>query len=195
MCVVQEVLQEQPGVWWMDSSVRLRGQPSSSYDAIMDHVYSLGGIMYPSTDKHTTFAVTEKTMYEYLPTDLTEMKKRLHIQATTMIIFRTQQVWENLLKWAILCSLNEKCIAPTYKNDCEFKPMFRGFLTTYANCHRFDQSMSNILLLNWHNFRLEDVRPKTNITDIRRHVTHRYLIQNCTIAKTGKDVTDRQYKN
>lgn len=57
------------------------------------------------------------------------------------------QVYANVVQWWFLCALVADCIAPT--ND-----LFCNFATgadrdsQYAECHRYDQSAINVLLVN-----------------------------------------------
>ena len=51
---------------------------------------------------------------------------------------------DNVIKWMVLCAINKECIAPEgAKLDC-----WGGNEIPWGHCHRFDQSVVNILMLD-----------------------------------------------
>jgi len=57
------------------------------------------------------------------------------------------QVYDGVLRWWVLCALEQRCIAPITELYCQFTER----QDQYAKCHRFDQSALNILLANHFN--------------------------------------------
>ena len=49
-----------------------------------------------------------------------------------------------------LCALDVKCTDPPTSTSCHWPKKNRG--QTYANCHRYDQSIVNVLAVNRWNF-------------------------------------------
>ena len=143
---MQDALLEYPGVFWIDSSVRLHASSDVIYD---DVVRTNGGLFFSSTG-HSSFAVTHQMMYEFLPSNQGALK-RTEQRESVMLLFRTKFMYENILFWIVLCALEEECIAPIYTRACNFASGEAKF-ATFANCHRFDQSAMNILMANSHNF-------------------------------------------
>lgn len=98
---------------------------------------------------HTTFAVTDRSMYKYLPTDRKKIYDSPHMEIFGLILHNTEELNERFLKLLVACAMEPKCMAPaTAKWTCDFD--FSGKL--YADCHRYDESAMNIILKNWFNF-------------------------------------------
>ncbi len=158
----------------MDASVRLT---TNNLTAVMGKVRKLHGIQLFIFTGHSNFAVTAPDMTKYIVTDMDKLKTVQQLGATGYIIFRTKEVWDNLLKWGILCSLHKECIAPMMNRLCNFgKGSFRHF----AGCHRFDQSLLNILLSNWYNFNWDVIKPEFQCMQVQRRSTHEYERKTCT---------------
>ena len=118
--------------------------------------------------------------FSYLSTKTNRQKQIRQWEANSILIFNTHQVYWNVLHWAYLCSLTEKCIAPTDDVDCEFPP--GSSFNMYANCHRYDQAMLNLLLSNWNEYN-EDVYTAgwdQNLLQVIRDVTQMYGLKFCT---------------
>jgi hypothetical protein len=82
-------------------------------------------------------------MYDFLPTDKEVMKKQYQGVTYAVLMFKTKKVFDNILWWWFLCSLNLDCMAPILHLGCKFDSEDR--MRTFAHCHRFDQSATNIL--------------------------------------------------
>lgn len=98
---------------------------------------------------HGIFPVVNPGMYTYLPADLEAIKKTRMYDAGFVFTVHTDRVVKEVLKWYVLCALQQDCFAPPGSSlYCNFE---KGRYTNYANCHRFDQSAVNILLANANN--------------------------------------------
>ena len=117
-------------------------------------------------------------IFSYLPTEIERQKHVQQWEANSFLVYNTHQVYWNVLHWAYLCSLTEKCIAPSDEIRCNFKgsPFDR-----YAHCHRYDQSMLNLLLSNWHQYdegRYTAGRYRSLLNAIRK-MTNKYDLSFC----------------
>ena len=101
-------------------------------------------------------------IFSYLPTEKERQKQTEQWEANSFLVFNTHQVYWNVLHWAYLCSLTEKCIAPTDEVRCNF---VSGSFKRYAYCHRYDQAMLNLLVSNWNQYQE------------RKYTTKRYPLQ------------------
>ena len=145
---IMDTLIDHNGVFWLDASIRFLNR------TIMNRIFSMvvknGGFMFTSTTEHSSYAVTHPDMYKYLPTDL-EVQKKLYQGVTyAVLMYKTKKVYDNILWWWFLCSLHAECMTPILNLLCHFKE--DDNMLTYANCHRFDQSASNILGNNLYHY-------------------------------------------
>ena len=148
----------------MDSSVRLIS--ANFTDIFSQAVHKTHGVVMLTSTGHSNFAVTHPGMYHYLPSKVDSLKITQQWEANCMLIFRTQQVYNNILKWWVLCALDQKCIAPTSQRACKFPKHDR--YKEYASCHRFDQSAINILLANMYDFDDWFYYAKVRVAKIKR---------------------------
>ena len=142
---LQEALKDFPGILWMDSSTEIQ---SSDLQAIYQAVQKTDGAMCLSATGHSTFAVTHPDMYRFLPTNVSAAKREEQWE-TVAFLYRTESLFKNVIFWWSLCALKETCITAgglSHSKIC----LFNNGEThdKYVNCHRFDQSALNILLLN-----------------------------------------------
>ena len=117
--------------------------------------------------------------FSYLSTKIDRQKQTRQWEANSFIVFNTREVYWNVLHWAYLCSLTEKCIAPINAIYCKFAP--GSSFNTYANCHRYDQAMLNLLLSNWNQYNEEiyTAGKDQNILQVIRGPTHKYKLKFC----------------
>ncbi|EYB90132.1 hypothetical protein Y032_0223g2672 [Ancylostoma ceylanicum] len=58
---------------------------------------------------------------------------------------KTKETMEKIVKWSVLCALEEKCMGTQIiPNTCEFNRS--DPYSSFARCHRYDQSVVNVLL-------------------------------------------------
>ena len=100
--------------------------------------------------QHTTFAVTNPEMYKYFKPDMDQMKKTKHVRMMAMIIHNSEDVRKNYVDNIIACALEPNCLAPigAVWDNCGFDVNGKR----YANCHRYHESATNILLNEWFNY-------------------------------------------
>ena len=141
---------EYKGMYWMDTSVKHRME---ALDHVMANANNMQGIGFVFNTFHSTYAVTDPGMYEYFITDEEKQKEYLQLAATVYVLFRTKEVWNNIFQWVLLCSLDLNCIAP---NDAVNRfypcPFRKGLMVRRDGCHRFDQSLLNLVISNFYNF-------------------------------------------
>ena len=138
----------------------------------------LGGFQLFIHNNHSNFAVTAPGMYDYIISDIDQLKLLRQLGGGFLAIARTKEAWDNVLKWGVLCSLEETCIQP--KDSYLFCDFTDDYFTKYAGCHRFDQSMFNILIANWHNFNNEIIIPPfDDYIDVMRYPTDIYPRKKC----------------
>ena len=173
---VVHALLHHTGVMWFDSSIRFTTDDITSCHQM---ALSNGGIAFFSSVGfvHSTYAVTHRMTYLYLPTDLQKMQQEGHVQSGIMLIYRTRYVIENVLQWWLLCSIEDRCIRPLPPTECDFR---ESRLRVYAGCHRYDQSVLNILLANVYNFTINRYLISDSMVRIQRKHTKVFNLQECS---------------
>ncbi len=104
------------------------------------------------------------------------------------LLYNTESAFWRFLYWLYLCSLDPDCIAPSdSKLGCRFKPGDR--FTSYANCHRFDQSILNIIAASYYNYTMESYlysNMNERVAGIRRRSTRgAEKVKSCKSNQTG----------
>ncbi|KAI0215088.1 hypothetical protein LSAT2_032887 [Lamellibrachia satsuma] len=168
-------LREHSAVFWIDASFRINGTDlSAAYRVARKN----GGYVMFHRSHHSNFAVTHPDMYSYLSTDVNAQKKIVQFGGGTMLIYRTEKVFRDILWWFVMCAQEARCFMPNSNQKCTFTT--QDHYKEYAKCHRFDQAAINLILSNiW--MRDNSMVYKTNETffAVVRHVTHEYNIRTC----------------
>ena len=147
---------------WIDSSARLL---TNNYTKLFSKAQTSGGIVQMNPSRHSVFAATHPNMYKYIPSNITALKEAENYQSTLFIV-NTLENCDKFLWWYFLCSLTKMCIAPTDRLACSFARNDR--FAVYANCHRFDMSLLNLLLRNRFNFNSDKYTIGNGLVTIRR---------------------------
>ncbi|VDO74060.1 unnamed protein product [Heligmosomoides polygyrus] len=96
---------------------------------------------------HGIYPATDPALYSYFPVSLQELKKpkAKMYEAGLVLAVKIQETVTNILKWSVLCALEERCMATgIIPNACNFNNS--DLYATFARCHRYDQSVINVLL-------------------------------------------------
>uniref|UniRef100_A0A914UZU0 Uncharacterized protein n=1 Tax=Plectus sambesii TaxID=2011161 RepID=A0A914UZU0_9BILA len=97
---------------------------------------------------HGIWPATHERVFEYFPTEVAELKKpkAKMYEAGFVFAVRTKEVNDLVLKWYVLCALQEDCMGPQGASlGCRFG---NDRFADPGQCHRFDQSVVNLLLAN-----------------------------------------------
>lgn len=123
------------------------------------------GILLFSNTGHTNVPVTHPHTFSYLPTDMTAFLTLHQLEANSMLFYRTSFVIRHVIRWLVYCALDEQCIAPDINRFCDASRLNSSH---YIGCHRFDQSVINIVLANVFNYQFNDYLAADNILNISR---------------------------
>ena len=119
---------------------------------------------------HSVFAATNPRMLEYFNVNPEGLQKVECLESVSLL-YNTESAFWRFLYWLYLCSLDPDCIAPTHsKLACRFQSENR--FASYANCHRFDQSILNIIAASYYNYNMESYlysNMHERVAGIRRH--------------------------
>ena len=144
--IIQEILGEFDGAMWFDSSIKFKGNNTHEVLQRLTFGSSEVGIyvLQVGITGHSIIVATHPGMMEYIPIKTNDSVKDM-FEANSMIVINTPEVQKHIMKWLVTCALEEDCIAPVgAKLYCGFnfpKDKFVG-------CHRYDQSLVNILVSN-----------------------------------------------
>lgn len=144
--IIQQMLSEFDGTMWFDSSLKFQEKNTS---VIMEQLarHNLGFMFYVSTTGHSIITATHPGMMEYFPMEKTAAIKDM-LQGGAVIVINKAEVQKFIMKWLVICVLKTDCIAPpgsTLYCGSNF-PRER-----FGGCHRYDQSLVNILVSNTYN--------------------------------------------
>ena len=127
-------------MFYVDSSVRFLTPFSDQH---YQQARLTGGFLFNTNTGHSTFAVTHPDVYDYLPSNITALQVFDQFEGGDVLVYRTEQICKHVITPLVMCLLNPKCAKPKARLSCAIKAR-----DVYANCHRFDQSVMNILVQN-----------------------------------------------
>jgi hypothetical protein len=99
------------------------------------------------------------------------------VSSGAILYYNTDKMYYNVLWWWVLCALDPYCMAPIFWTPCDFKNHDR--YKEYAACHRFDQSVINLLVSNLFGYESKKYTSPSNITFVRIQ-TFSYKLLVCT---------------
>ena len=135
------------------------------------------GFVLFGTTGHSNFAVTHPGMYSYLPTNVGRQKRTEQFGATAAFVVNTRSNFDEMLFSYYQCALTQDCIASMTNRFCKFS---KDRYSRFANCHRFDQSLANVLLsTRWCYNSTRYGLPDSSLFAIQRSVTSHFKIKVC----------------
>ncbi|KAI0238682.1 hypothetical protein LSAT2_010566 [Lamellibrachia satsuma] len=175
--IIQEVLRQYPAVFWMDASFRWK---TPNMTQLYQRARDSDGFVLFGTTGHSNFAVTHLGMYSYLPTNVVRQKRTEQFGATSAFVVNTRSNYDEVLFSYYLCALTQDCIASMTNRFCKFSKDRYG---SFAKCHRFDQSLANLLLSNrWCYNSTRYSLLDSSLFAIERSVTSHFKIKVCKKA-------------
>ncbi|KAJ1364117.1 hypothetical protein KIN20_024134 [Parelaphostrongylus tenuis] len=165
--LIAMTVKEFGAIWYMDTSVRWkkdrldlvykeincrkdRGWTWNNIDSVVTDCRKPGYLLHSSSG-HSVYATTNPGVYDFIPTlpERLRSKSCLNYDAGFAFVVRTSDSI-NILKWYVLCALEKNCMAPYGASPyCAFE---EDRFYHYANCHRYDQSIINLLLANSYDY-------------------------------------------
>ena len=140
--VIQKTLSEFGGALWLDACIVFQ----ETYDKVVHYMVENNSsfLFYIRLSGHSIVSATKPRMFRYLPMKNAHLAKTMP-QSGGMLVFSTKLVRNIIMKWAIVCSLLEDCIAPpgSYLDCGDNYPV-----DEFGGCHRYDQSIFTIVVSN-----------------------------------------------
>ena len=109
--------------------------------------HNAGALFYLDSTHPSIVAATQPGMLEYFPM-IKEGAVKDMLQASAVVYINKDEVQRHIMKWVVICALKKDCIAPPGSK------LFCGFnfaRDRFGGCHRYDQSLQNILVSNAYN--------------------------------------------
>ncbi|XP_074657377.1 uncharacterized protein LOC141910584 [Tubulanus polymorphus] len=165
--VMQMALNKYGAILWMESSTRFI---TGDLSAAIREAKQTGIRVYGVRHTYSTFSVTNPSVFMYLPSDMTRMRVSGQLQSAPMIIYHTRPVAERVMQWAVLCALERRCMSPTRASRrCYGLKRIRSPASgRYLHCHRYDQSVFNVLLKNMFNFDSKKILGSAKFSTLKR---------------------------
>ena len=185
-CIFEGLI-EFGSVMWFDTSIRFPG--NDKFDNLIHskvskkleaNITPADIQFYVKPASHSIASATFKQMLDFIPSNIDNLAENHMMQAGAVLIYNTEQLKQNVLKWAYFCILTKFCIAPEtlwnaegrvsekdkwcpprIKNFKRELAYYRAFGADYGEdgilfaCHRGDQSMISILVVNFYGTKME----------------------------------------
>uniref|UniRef100_A0A0K0EAF1 Glycosyltransferase family 92 protein n=1 Tax=Strongyloides stercoralis TaxID=6248 RepID=A0A0K0EAF1_STRER len=132
---------------------RRKGYDKELFKFNVQHCYKSNVLMHIPTF-HGILASSHEKFFEFIPTNKSRYVPEKELQhGTGFVLFvRTKDTVQNIMKWAVLCSLTKNCIAPIPWSSCVGKFTSKNLFSKNHVCHRFDQTLLTVLLQNSNNY-------------------------------------------
>ena len=145
--IVNEISKEYEVVMWADASVRVMQPFAATLFPYFGIFPFLSGPLY--SKPYPIVSLTHDGMLKYLNITQSreELKDFITLQACNWILWMNTLMREKLLKYWVNCALHQDCIAPkgSRRSPCKFEGGTN--LGNFFNCHRYDQSALNFILI------------------------------------------------
>ena len=138
----REVLVEFQAMFFIDATIVMS---KFNIDYVIEASVKAGGFLMFSPAGHSNYAVTHPQMYQYFPVSVKAHKTIEQFESEAFVIHNNLTYWK-ILHWACMCSLDPDCISP--KGSTRFCRFADDRYKTFAHCHRYDQSVLNLLAVN-----------------------------------------------
>ena len=158
---------------WFDASTRFS---TGDLRPVHQRALANGGIGFVKYAPHSNFATTYRKTYEFITTDEGRQKRVQAVSSGVVLYYNTDTMFRNVLWWWLLCALDPYCTAPIPWRPCDFKLYDR--YSEYAACHRYDQSVVNLLVSNLYGYDNERYTAPLNISFVRQP-TSVYKLRMC----------------
>ncbi|KAI1709613.1 hypothetical protein Ddc_13792 [Ditylenchus destructor] len=145
MLLIADYLNKSPDFFYFDTSVMIA--EGGDITVFPQTVISgeVDSYVLFSNVGHSVYSATYPGLLSYLPISKRMAQKTEMFQATINYVvdhWFTRQIF----KWAVLCALTKECIDPEdTSTSCQFS---EDRYNTSGNCHRYDQSVINIIVNN-----------------------------------------------
>ena len=137
----------------------------------------LNGIALVESIHTSIFETTDNRMYNFLPVNISLLKQTSMFGANFIAMIETKDIFEYILQPWVYCSLIRDCIAPLGSTlQCNFNNMQNMHS---ANCHRYDQSVLNVLLAHYFNGNSNIYHNKGTCVSTERYATSYFHLQRC----------------
>ena len=181
--VWQDMLLSHKRFLWMDASLRLQTCFLDLLKGLSTKLERSGVVMLHRSP-HTVYAVTAPSLYSYLNTNISKLMRMDSYGGGLLMFQRNQQMMDDVMRWLVLCSLEETCAHPpganmvchpVKHNDSE------AYVMPYRKCHRFDMSILGILQANTYNFDMDkySIQKYDPCVQIRRRHRPKVKIDTC----------------
>ena len=172
-CIIEGLI-EFGAVIWFDTSIVFPGDQyfEPLIKEKMEAKKNPADILFyvrPAT--HSIASATFKQMLDYIPSNIDNLAENHMMQAGAVMVYNTESLKQNVLKWAYFCILTKLCIAPeklwnenghvseldkwcpkritNFKRELAHYRVYGADEVLFA-CHRGDQSMISILVYNYY---------------------------------------------
>ena len=178
--IVKRLSQEYDVIMYGDTSLRTM---SCDITEALAHLFKFP-LLSASPIYHHAIEFTHDGMIKYLgyPPSRKSIADIESIQGGCWLMWANSIMRENLIEPWLDCALHQECIAPkgAALAPCRFTEIHDG---RYINCHRYEQSALNMILLR--EFGLDAVKNASNTTisqptwSIARHPSKDYKVSRC----------------
>uniref|UniRef100_A0A0K0FBE7 Nucleotid_trans domain-containing protein n=1 Tax=Strongyloides venezuelensis TaxID=75913 RepID=A0A0K0FBE7_STRVS len=148
--IIAEVLRDFKALWYLDSSLTFTNSHLKNVYTTMESKKS--PYILHDNSNHGIIRATVNETFDYLPSNTTKLleDKVPMYQAGFIYVVRNYELMKKVLKWYVLCSLEENCISPKYSVRKCIDILKSPYSKNIGRCHRQDQSVINIIL--WNNY-------------------------------------------
>ena len=139
------VLKEYPFVMWMDSSVRFI---TGNLQPMFDKAMSSGIVLNLRNKTKRSPSIRQQThqdTFQFLNEPPCLYDRELMIEAGLIVIYLKDDIFEGVLNPWTKCALIEECMWTT-RPISEVLKCWQNETVQYHRCHRYDQSVLNILM-------------------------------------------------